>query len=84
MSDVIDNVAKARYELVIDGHMSVADYTRRDGSVLITHVEVPESLRGKGVAAQLMAGVVSDAKTRKLTVVPVCSYAVSYLQRHPQ
>jgi uncharacterized protein len=84
MSSITNNQAASRYELVTDGHLSVAEY-RRDGSkCIITHVEVPPELRGRGVAAQLMQGVVEDARQHGLTLVPVCSYAVAYLQRHKE
>jgi predicted GNAT family acetyltransferase len=84
MTDVIDNAAENRYELLMDGHLSVADYYKNGNTLAITHVEVPQALRGKGVAAQLMAGIVLDAKAKNLTIHPICSYAASYMQRHPQ
>jgi predicted GNAT family acetyltransferase len=36
------------------------------------------------VAAQVMKAVVDDANAKKLSIVPVCSYAAAYLQRNPQ
>jgi predicted GNAT family acetyltransferase len=67
----------------VDGHLAIADYHMNGNRMEITHVEVPEALRGGGVAAKLMAGVVDDAKARALTIVPICSYAVAYLKKHP-
>jgi uncharacterized protein len=46
-------------------------------------VFVPEELRGGGVAAKVMEGVVADAKVRGFKIIPICSYAASYLKRHP-
>lgn len=82
MSEITDNPEKNRYELSVDGHLSIAEYRREENRLIITHVFVPPELRGRGVAAQVMAGVVADAKAKNLTIVPVCPYAVSYLQRH--
>ena len=82
MSEIIDNVAKSRYELLTEGHLSIASYQKDDNRLIITHVEVPHALRGKGVAAKLMAGIVQDAQTKSLTIVPVCSYAAAYMARH--
>lgn len=84
MPDITDNEAKSRYELLIDGHLSIADYCKNGSMLAITHVEVPDALRGRGVAAQLMAGIVFDAKSKNLTIQPICSYAASYMQKHPQ
>ncbi|MDX1975492.1 MAG: GNAT family N-acetyltransferase [Rickettsiales bacterium] len=80
---VKNNAAAHRYELVTDGHVCVADYEREGNKLIITHVGVPEALRGQGIAAQVMKGVVDDAKSQGLEIVPVCSYAVAYLKRNP-
>lgn len=79
---VTNNVAQNRYELITDGHMSMAEYTLQGKELRINHVFVPNELRGRGVAAKVMEGVVADAKARGLTIVPVCSYAAAYMQRN--
>lgn len=79
---IVNNVEASRYELLTDGYLSVAEYRREGNTCHINHVEVPPELRGRGVAALLMQGVVEDARRHGLTLVPVCSYAVTYLQRH--
>lgn len=83
MADVTDNKELQRYEMKVGDAVAIADYHMNGDRIAITHVEVPEELRGGGIAAQLMAGVVDNAKSRGLTIVPICSYAVSYLRRHP-
>jgi predicted GNAT family acetyltransferase len=84
MTNVTNNTQGSRYELMIDGHLCVADYQLDGVRLVITHVEVPGELRGRGIAAQVMEGVVADARARGLTIIPVCSYAATYMQRHPQ
>lgn len=79
---VINNPEKNRYELDTDGHLSVADYQLDGKTLTITHVYVPNELRGKGVAAKVMEAVVEDADARGLHIVPVCSYAATYMARH--
>ena len=82
MYDINDNKNENRYELRLESTMAIADY-RLDGNRLsIMHVEVPEALRGKGIAAELMAHIVKDAKERNLTIIPVCPYAATYLKRN--
>ncbi len=80
----INNPPQSRYELSVEGHVAVADYQLNGTTLSIVRVFVPDELRGKGVAAQVMAGVVDDATASGLAIIPVCSYAVAYLQRHPQ
>ncbi len=79
---ITNNTSQNRYELSVDGHLAVADYVLEGSNLTINRVFVPEELRGKGVAAKVMEGVVADAKEQGLTIVPICSYAESYMKRH--
>lgn len=78
----VDNSARSRYELATDEFLSVADYRKNGNVISITHVEVPQELRGRGVASQLMAAIVLDAKAQNLTINPICPYAAEYLRKH--
>ncbi len=78
---ITNNTAENRYELVTDGHVSFAEYHLNGTRLSINHVFVPNELRGQGIAAKVMEGVVADATSRGLTIVPVCSYAQAYMQR---
>ena len=48
----------------------------------ITRTFVDESLRGQGIAGKLMERAVKVIKLRSRTPIPVCSYAVSWLEKH--
>lgn len=52
-----------------------------DGCFVILHIEVPEHLRGQGIAAQLAEAAISYAERAQLKVVPQCAYAAAYLKR---
>lgn len=84
MTAVTDNAGRSRFELIEDGMTAVADYRRQDGRLLITHVESPPALRGKGTAGRLMTGVLDAARAAGDKVVPLCSYAVAFIRRNPQ
>ena len=84
MTDVADNRARSRFELVEDGLTAFANYTRRgDALIVIPHVESPPALRGKGTAGRLMAGIVAHARAEDFKIVPLCSYAQLWFRRHP-
>lgn len=84
MTDTVrDNPARHRFELGADGEVAFANY-HRDGSVLIVNrTEVPPHLRGQGIGARLVKGVLDIARAEKLTVVPRCSYVSAFIRRHP-
>jgi predicted GNAT family acetyltransferase len=50
----------------------------------ITHTLVPEAIGGRGVAADLTRAALETARANGWKVVPMCSYAVTYLRRHPE
>jgi uncharacterized protein len=84
MSEVHDNPARQRFEMVEQGQTVFADYRRDGRRLFIDHVEAPVSLRGTGAAGRFMEGLVAAAQQEGSTIVPICSYAVAWLRRHPQ
>lgn len=84
MSDVRDNSAQSRYELEVDGGLVFSDYRRQGNKLLINHTETPPALQGRGLAGQLVKGMLADVRARGLKIVPLCSYIVAYFDRHPE
>jgi predicted GNAT family acetyltransferase len=83
MPELKDSAAQGRFEMVENGETVFADYRRAGTSWIIDHVEAPEALRGTGAAGRFMEALVARAKREGATLVPVCPYAVTWLQRHP-
>lgn len=55
-----------------------------DMTVDINHTYVDPSLRGQGVAGQLMEAVVKKLQSENKSAVPTCSYAILWFRKHPQ
>lgn len=83
-SPVHDNSARQRYELEVDGGLVFSDYVRQGNKLLITHTETPPALQGRGLAGQLVKGMLDDVRAKGLKIVPMCSYIVAYFERHPE
>jgi len=81
---MINNKDRSRFELEEDGHLAWAEYRIRNGKYLIPHVEADPALRGTGAAGRLMEQIVAHARTEKLIIVPRCSYALAWFERHPE
>jgi predicted GNAT family acetyltransferase len=84
MSDVIDNSGRSQYELPVEGQTVFARYRRTGDTVALLHVEAPVALRGTGAAGRLMQGIVELARQNNEKLVPLCSYAVAWMKRHPE
>ena len=76
------DAAAQRFQTLVDGTLAVLDYERRDGAMVITHTVVPEAIGGRGIAAQLTRFALDHARAAGWKVVPACSYAAAFLQRH--
>lgn len=81
---IIDNTARSRFELDIDGRTVFANYRRAGTTVTIPYVEAPPSLRGTGAADRLMRGIMAIARAEGLRVVPICGYAANWMRRHEE
>jgi len=77
------NAQKSRFELETGGQMAIADCLTGENEWAVTHVEVPPSLRGGGVASALAAGIVEYAREKGGKIAPVCPFMVAYFARHP-
>jgi len=73
-----------RFELAEGGALAFADYSVREGRMIVPHVEAAHELRGTGAAGRLMAGVMDAARRRNLKIVPLCPYADAYMRRNPE
>jgi uncharacterized protein len=86
MSDapaVTDNAEESRFELTMAGQLAELIYRRRANRLVLVHTEVPEALEGHGLGGVLVSAALERARSENLTIVPVCPFARSWLERHP-
>ena len=82
---VVDVPEKGRFEVRIGERVvGLASYHVEGSSMTLPHTEVDPSVGGRGIGTTLVAGVLSAARERGLTVLPYCSFIRHYIQRHPQ
>ena len=82
-TDVQDRREANRFETVVGGQVAYLSYERRPDAMVFLHTEVPESLRGRGIAARLAKAALTSARAEGLRLVAVCPYVRTYLRRHP-
>lgn len=83
-NNVHDNTTLHRFELDADGHIAFSEYRRGDGVLTIMHTEVPKALEGRGIGSALIRGALDSARAQGLKVKPLCPFAKSYVERHPE
>ncbi len=73
MSEVVDNRAAERFEVVDDGHVAELVYHLHGTRLTLIHTEVPEALGGRGLGGLLVRAALERARREHLTIVPKLS-----------
>jgi predicted GNAT family acetyltransferase len=81
---VTDNRAESRFELDGQGALAELLYRRRANRLVLIHTEVPDAMSGRGIGGKLVSAAVDRAAAEGLTVVPLCPFARTWLERHPE
>jgi uncharacterized protein len=86
VTDVVQhNEQGGRGEFFIERNGTrIAEMTYRrtsESAILIDHTEVDPSLRGGGVARQLLDAAVAWARQNQIKITPACSYVVAQFAR---
>lgn len=79
---VAHNEAKHQFEVLIEGDRAYLAYVDLGKQTLdIYRTYVPDSLRGRGIAAILTEAALSYAEGIGYSVIPSCSYVERYIER---
>lgn len=82
--EIIHIPADNRFQTVVDGYTAYVAYVVQNGGLDIRHTIVPPEIGGRGIAAQLVKATYDYALEHHLQPIATCSYAVAWLQRHPE
>lgn len=80
---VTDNPAKSRFELSMDGQLAQLAYRVNGSRLVLIHTEVPIQLESHGIGGKLVTAAIERAVRDGMTVVPLCPFARSWLEHHP-
>jgi predicted GNAT family acetyltransferase len=84
MSDIVDNKADHRFELVVEGHLAAAYYKLAGNVVTFEHTEVPPELGGKGVGSKLVQGALDQIRSEGMNVIAECPFVKAWIGKHPE
>lgn len=82
--EIIDNRARRRYELTVDGHVAHVDYARTPGTITFIHTIVPDELGGRGIGSKLARHVLDEARRTGEKVIAQCPFIAAYIGKHPE
>ena len=79
---VIHDPERHRFEVHLEGNTAYLEYELEGEEMDITHTIVPPLLEGRGIASALMKQALIYADQKHLNVIPICSFAATYMRRH--
>lgn len=79
-----NNTAASRFEYKENGQLCYLNYSLNHHVMSITHTWVPQALEGRGIAAELTKAALTAARENHWKILPICSYTVAYIKRHPE
>ena len=75
----------SRFEASVDGVAAgYLEYRLRGATMAILHTIVDPAFGRKGVGSALVAYTLDWASGQDLGVLPYCSFAATYIRRHPE
>jgi len=77
-------VTTGRFELEREGHVASLQYTVAGHVLALLHTEIPEALRGSGVASTLAQTAFDWARDHHMKVDVVCPFVAAFLENHPE
>jgi len=77
-------VTTGREHMAGDGHVASLQYTVAGHVLALLHSEIPEALRGSGVASTLAQTAFDWARDHHMKVDVVCPFVAAFLETHPE
>lgn len=77
-------VTTGRFEIERNGEIATLEYTLTGNVLGLIHTEVPEKLRGLGIATSLAETGLQYALQNHLKVDVICPSVLDYIAKHPE
>ncbi len=82
--EILHDIQKQKFYVVVDGLESHLEYVKMENVLNLIHTYVPDALRGKGIAGEVVKAALTYAEENELKIIPSCSYVAAYIQRHKE
>ena len=82
--EILHDIQKQKFYVVVDGLESHLEYDKMNNVLNLNHTYVPNPLREKGIAGNIVKAALTYAEENNLKIIPSCSYVASYIERHKE
>jgi hypothetical protein len=77
-------VVNGRFEIERDDSVAYLEYSLSGKVLELIHTEVPDSMRGTGVASELIQSALDWARENHVKVDVICPVVAHYMTKHPE
>jgi uncharacterized protein len=77
-------VTTGRFEIEQDGEVASLEYSMTGNVLALIHTDVPDKLRGLGLATLLAENALQFAREHNLKVDVICPLVQEYIDKHPE
>ena len=77
-------VTSGRFEITRNGEVAWLEYSLSGNVLVLIHTEIPEKLRGMGLASSLAETALQWARDHHLKVDIICPSVQEYIAKHPE
>ena len=77
-------VTTGRFEIERDGQVAALEYSMSGNILELIHTDVPEKLRGLGLASLLAENALRWARENNFKVDVICPLVLEYVGKHPE
>jgi phosphotransferase system enzyme I (PtsI) len=82
---VTHNARLQQFEAQIgDAPLAFLSYIHEGKRVILDHTFVPDELRGRGMAANLVRTALNEARKSRWQIVPCCAYVAKFIEQNPE
>lgn len=72
-------------EMILDGgDYASLKYHIEDTRIFLDSTYTPDRYRGMGIGGKLMSAAIDFAQSKRLSIVPVCPFAIGYFKKHSE
>ncbi len=83
--NLTDDKERSRYELRDgDDLIGFTEYHFRHDEMALLHTEIRPEYEGRGLGSELVRGVLDDARSRGLKVLPYCPFVRRWMGKHTE
>src|SRR6266404_1508695 len=81
---VVHNASNQRFEINIDGQLSILEYAFKNHRLFLTHTEVPPVLESQGLGTELAPAALEYGRQNDSTAIAIRPFVQDYVAGHPK